>query len=71
MSIYSLGTFQISNYDSWIIITNQINNVCVSIVKDESRKAAGNGIDLLTKGGNQDNFEFSHDELTFKYVCID
>ena len=36
---------------------NTIINVCESKVKDESRKAAGNVIDLLTMR------EFSHDEL--------
>ena len=34
-----------------------------SKVKDESRKAAGNVIDLLTMRENSDNYEFSHDEL--------
>ena len=48
MSIYGLNRFQVSNYDSWITIKNTIINVSESKVKDESRKAAGNVIDLLT-----------------------
>ena len=42
---------------------NTIINVSESKVKDESRKAAGNVIDLLTMRENSDNYEFSHDEL--------
>ena len=42
---------------------NTIINVSESKVKDESRKAAGNVIDLLTMRKNFDNYVFSHDEL--------
>ena len=63
MSIYGLNKFQGSNYDSWITIKNTIINVSGSKVKGESRKAAGNVIDLLTMRENSDNYELSHDEL--------
>ena len=42
---------------------NTIINVSETKVKYESRKAAGNVIDLLTMRENSDNYEFSHDEL--------
>ena len=73
MSIYGLSKFQVNNYDSWITIKNKIINVSESIVKDESRKAAGNIIDLMTMRENCDNYEFSHDELNdmLKNVCIE
>ena len=38
----------------------ELINVCVSITKDETRKAA---IDRLTMRENCDNFRFLHDEL--------
>ena len=42
------------------------NTVSESKVKDDSRKVAGNVIDLLTiMRENYDNFEFSHDELNY------
>ena len=73
MSIYGLNKFQVSNYDSWITIKNTIINVSESKVKDESRKAAGDVIDLLTMRENSDNYEFSHDELNdmLNYVCTE
>ena len=72
MSIYGLNKFQESNYDSRITIKNTIGNVSESKVKDESTKAAGDVIDLLTMRGSSDNYEFSHhDELNYilNYVC--
>ena len=48
MSIYGSSKFQVNNYDSWITIKNEIINVSDAKVKDESKKAAGNVIDLLT-----------------------
>ena len=41
---------------------NTVKNVSESKVKDDSRKAAGSVIDLLTMRKNSDNYEFSHDE---------
>ena len=69
MSIYGLSKFQVNNYDSWITIKKKIINVSESNVKDGSRKAAGNIIDLMTM---RENYEFSHDELNdmLKNVCI-
>ena len=73
MSIYGLSKFQVNNYDSRITIKNKIINVSESNVKDESRKAAGNIIDLMTMRENCDNYEFSHDELDdmLKNVCTE
>ena len=73
MSLYGLSKFQVYNYDSWITIKIKIINVSESNVKDESRKAAGNVIDLLTVRENCDNVEFSYDELNdmLKYVCTE
>ena len=73
MSIYGLSKFQVNNYDSCITIKKKIINASESNVKDESRKAAGNVIDLMTMRENCDNFEFSHDELNdmLKYVCTE
>ena len=73
MSIYGLNKFQVSNYDSWITMKNTIINVSESKVKDESRKAAGNVIDLLTMRENSTNYEFSLDELNdmLNYVCTE
>ena len=63
MSIYyDLNKFQVNNYDSRIIIKTKIINVSESKVKDESRKAAGNAIDLLAMREKCDNFEFLHNE---------
>ena len=63
MSIYGLSKFQVNNYDSLITIKNKTINVSDSNVKDESRKAAGNIIYLMTMREHCDNCEFSHDEL--------
>ena len=73
MSIYGLSKFQVNNYDTWITIKKITINVSESNVKNESRKAAGNVIDLLTMRENCDNVEFSHDELNdmLKYVRTD
>ena len=73
MSIYGSNKFQVSNYDSWITMKNTIINVSESKVKDESRKAAGNVIDLLTMRENSTNYEFSLDELNdmLNYVCTE
>ena len=72
MSIYGLSKFQVNNYNSWITIKKKIN-VSESNLKDESRKAAGNIIDLMTMRENCDNYEFSHDELNdmSKNVCTE
>ena len=52
---------------------NTIINVSESKIKDESKKAAGNVIDLLTMRENSDNYEFSHDELNdiLTYDCTE
>ena len=71
MSIYGLSKFQVNNYDSWITIKNKIINVSELNVKDKSRKAAGDIINLMTMRENCDNYEFSHDELNDMFVQND
>ena len=71
MPIYGLSKFQVNNYNSWITIKSKIISISnESNVKDESRKAEGNVIDLLTMKENCDNFELPHDKLNdmLKYV---
>ena len=47
-------------------MTIEKKNVSESKMKDDSRKVAGNVIDLLTiMRENYGNFEFSHDELNY------